>query len=62
MYYYDWKLKMHNEQAKRAGISSDGLWKLKAELKIAWEAGGGWEGARARLKFAEDFLRKHKPI
>ncbi len=48
------------QQAKCADISLEELWKRKAELKIAWENGDGWEGARARLKCAEDFFRKWK--
>jgi len=50
----------HNEQAKRAGISPEELWKKKYTLKIAWENGGGIEGARDRLKFAENYLKKNK--
>jgi hypothetical protein len=56
----DWRLRQHNETAKRLGISSEELWKRKRELKIAWENGGGWESVRARLIFAEDFLARHK--
>jgi hypothetical protein len=48
----------HRETATRLGISEEELWRRKAQLKAAWEDSGGNEGARVRLKFAEDYLAK----
>lgn len=45
---------------QRLMISEGELWKRKARLKAAWEDSGGSEGARARLKFAQDFLAKER--
>ena len=50
--------KYHQETAARLGISEDELWRRKQRLKVAWRDGGGFEGARARLKFAEEYLAK----
>ena len=48
--------KAHRDAAQSLGISEKELQSLKYKLKVAWDESGGIEVARARLKFAEDFL------
>lgn len=55
-----WQAKMHREESERRGITEEELWRVKHAMKVAWEEGGGWEAARARLKFAQDFLARQK--
>ena len=47
-------------EVKMLGISIDELLARKRQAKLLWDSGGGIEGARARLKFAQDYLKKHK--
>ena len=46
------------EKAGRLGISVQELASRGIQLKLAWDAGGGFKGARARLRFAKSFLAK----
>lgn len=52
--------KMHKDEAARLGISEQELSRRKFRLKILWEEGGGLEGARARLNWAEDYLKRQR--
>lgn len=52
------RLIIHREDASRLGMTENELWRWKAVLQAAWEDGGGFEGARVRLKFAQDYLDK----
>ena len=47
------------EKAGRLGISVQELASREIQLKMAWNAGGGFKGARARLRFAKSFLARH---
>ena len=44
--------------AKKRGISIDALLEESIRLKIMFNDGGGWEGAKERLKWAEDYLKR----
>lgn len=51
---------MIQEAAERHGMTLKEFARYRAELRWAWENGGGNEGAKERLKFAEDYLAKAK--
>lgn len=52
------KHKEIEETAERLGITAEELIHRRIMLQKAWDMGGGASGARYRLKFAEDFLKK----
>lgn len=48
------------ENAARHEMTLGKFCSYLGRLNSAWEAGGGFEGARERLKFAESFLAEQK--
>ena len=52
--------RMHKLEAASIGITEEELHRRKARLKVLWEEGGGIDTARARLRWAEDYLNRHR--
>ena len=50
----------NRKSAKALGMTQEEFAHYKARLRQNWEEGGGWEGARERLAFAEDYLNRHR--